>query len=92
MFAYMGERISMDKRDLPFFVLAEQHRFADLLAMPYPLPGFSASPSFQPFAPIGLGLPFPNALSWHCFLQPFFLSGIEYSIDDESLVLGSPWF
>ena len=80
----------MGRRGFPFSVLAEQHRFADLLAMPYPLPGFSASPSFQPFAPIGLGLPFPNALSWHRFLQPFFLFVIEYGIDEESLVLGTP--
>ena len=52
----------MGRRDLPFSVLAEQHRFDDLLPRPYPLPGFSTSPSFQPFAPVVLGLPFLTVL------------------------------
>ena len=63
MLAHMWEQISVDKRDLPFSILVEQHHFADLLPVPYPLSGFSTSPSSQPFTLVGLGLPFPNVLS-----------------------------
>ena len=63
MLAHIGERIPMDKRDLPFSVLVERHRFVDPLLAPYLLPMFVASPSFQPFAPIGFGLPFLTVLS-----------------------------
>ena len=63
VFPHMGKGILMDKRDLPFSVLAEQHHFADLLPVPYLLPMSSESPSFRPFAPVGLGLPFPTVLS-----------------------------
>ena len=55
MLAYIWERIPMDKRDLTFSILAEQHHFVGLLLVPYPLLRFSASPSFQSFAPVGLG-------------------------------------
>ena len=54
-------------------------------------PMFLIIPSSSPFAPDGLGGLFLIALSWHHSLMPFFLFEIECSIDDESLILESPW-
>ena len=46
----------MDKRDLPFSVLAERHCFVDLLLVPYLLPWFLVISLFLPIALVGLGL------------------------------------
>ena len=53
----------MDKRDLPFSVLAKRHCFVVLQSMPYLLLGFLTIPLFLPIAPVGLGLLFLIALS-----------------------------
>ena len=52
----------MDRRDLPFFALAERYFFVDLLLVLYPLPGFLAFPSSPPFAPIDPGWLFLTVL------------------------------
>ena len=82
----------MKKWDLPFSALAERHCFVDLLLVPYLLLGFLVIPLFLPISPIGLGLLSLAALSYHRFLQSFFLFGIECGIGVESLALGSLWF
>ena len=53
----------MDKQDLSFSILVGQHRSVDLLSVPYPLLGVSASPSFQPFALVVLSWLFLIVLS-----------------------------
>ena len=58
----------------------------------YPLLGFLSVPSFLPFMLVTLDCPFLTVRSGHRFLQSFFVSEIEYDIDDGSLVLKSPWF
>ena len=59
----MWERISVDKRDLSFFVLAERHCFVGLLLMPYLLIRFLIILLFLPIALVGLGLLSLTALS-----------------------------
>ena len=63
MLAHMWERIPMDKRDLPFSVLAERHCFIVLLPVPYLLLGFVVILLFLSIAPVGLGLLSLTALS-----------------------------
>ena len=92
MFVHMGEGIHVGRRDLPFSVLAEKYRLVDLLPVPYPLLGFSTSPSLQPFALAILGLPFLNVLFWHRFLEPSFLLVDECDIEGGLFARGIPLF
>ena len=58
----------------------------------YLLSEFLLVPSFLPSALTILNFPSLTVQSEHRFLQSFFVSEIEYGIDDGSLVLGSLWF
>ena len=58
----------------------------------YPLLGFLSIPSFPSAAPVTLDFLSLTVQSRHHFLQSFFVSEIEYGIDDGLLVLESPWF
>ena len=58
----------------------------------YPLSGFLSVPSFSPSALVTLDFLSLTVQSGHRFLQSFFVSEIEYGIDDGSLVLESLWF
>ena len=82
----------MDRRDLPFSIPGEQHYFADLLPVLYPLLVFLTFPSFSPFALVGLGWPFLTALFWHHFLQSFSLFVDECDIEGRLFVCGLPLF
>ena len=58
----------------------------------YPLLGFLLVPSFQSSTLVTLDFFSLTVQSKHRFLQSFFMSEIEYGIDDGSLVLESLWF
>ena len=58
----------------------------------YPLLGFLSVPSFLTSALVTLDFPSLIIQFGHQFLQSFFVSEIEYDIDDGSLVLESLWF
>ena len=55
----------------------------------YPLSGFLSVPSFSSSTLVTLDFISLIVQSEHRFLQSFFVSEIEYSIDDGSLVLKS---
>ena len=84
----------MDKRALPFFSWLELSHFGDsgLMPVPYLLSEFLLIPSFSTSALVTLDFLSLTVKSRHHFLQSFFVYEIEYDIDDESLVLESPWF
>ena len=82
----------MDMRDLPFSILDQRHCFADLLPVLFLSLMSIAFPSSRPFALIGLGWPFLNALSWHHFLQPFSLFVNRCDIESGLFVWRLPLF
>ena len=61
-----------------------------LMLVLYLLSGFLLVPSFSTSMLVTLDFLFLIVQSEHRFLQSFFISEIEYDIDDESLVLESP--
>ena len=88
----MKECTPRDKRHLPFFDLFELSHSRDSGLMPV-LCLLSRSlliPSFLTSVPWTLDFLSPIVQSEHHSLQSFFTLGIEYGIDDESLVLESP--
>ena len=58
----------------------------------YLLSGFLLVPSFSTSTLATLDFLSLTVQFEHRFLQSFFVSEIEYGIDDRSLVLDSPWF
>ena len=84
----------MDKQYLPFSGQVGLSHFEDsgLMPVPYLLSEFLLIPSFSTSALVTLDFLSLTVKSRHRFLQSFFVYEIEYDIDDESLVLESPWF
>ena len=81
----------MNKRHIPFFGRFELSHSGDsgLMPVPYLLSKSLLIPSFLTSVPGTLDFLSPIVQSDHHSLQPFFALGIEYGIDDESLVLES---
>ena len=65
---------------------------SSLMLVPYLLSDFLLIISFLTSALVTLDFLSLIVQSGHRFLQSFFMSEIEYNIDDESFVLESPWF
>ena len=63
-----------------------------LMLAVYPLLGFLSVPLFQSSALVTLDFLSLTVQFGRRFLQSFFVSEIEYDINDGSLVLESPWF
>ena len=61
------------------------------MLVPYLLSRFLLIPSFLTFVLMTLDFISLTVQSGHRFLQSFFMSEIEYDIDDGSLVLENPW-
>ena len=78
----------------PFFGPTGLSHSVGLGLMPafYPLLGFLLVPSFQSSTLVTLDFFSLTVQSGHHFLQSFFMTEIEYGIDDGSLVLEGPSF